>query len=282
MPDPSQETAAIIAARRQRNNLPVSLARQMQAAKSNPYNANESDLDLVWGYGFEGSQAVNSYFDYFYSGEDVRVYIDGGPSTEQGNKLPIMQLAWNMQQEKRPLFGFWSYTFDAVLRGTRMVNGAFRIATTTPSRMRDILAEVASARAGQNTEFPIRDLEVDEQNIERYWTKNIDTSNYLNQSKNLWSAHPPFNFVIVYGIQDVSVSAYDQKVVDVVNRYTRDQALMTNENERLVEADSIDHTSRIVLEAIELTGVQVEYNTSGQICSEVYSFFGREVYTPTK
>jgi hypothetical protein len=279
-----------MASRQSANNgdLPMSVRNQLRAAEARSnsalyshedFNPLDKNIDLIWAHQYSESRAPHSYFDYFYTGNDIQVYIDGAEEVESPTgKLPIMQFAYNIQQQKQPLYGFWSYTFDSVMRGTRIISGAFRIATTTPYFMRNTLAKAADSKINETREFYIRGLDNDEQNTAKYWDRNLDIYNSANENKNLWSAHPPFSFVVVYGIQDTSLISYNDKLADVVNKYNNDTPLMTNQNERLIESDPTDHTSRVIIENVELVSMQTEFDSSGQPCSEVYNFFAADTF----
>ncbi len=240
-----------------------------------------SERDLEWASSFENAGNNNIYFDYFYSGQDIQVYIDGADDQPTGGLIPVTEMAWSIKQEKTPLYGFWSYTFDAMMLGSRIVNGVFRIATTRLNYMRDLLASAATNRANQtNVNSVIRGLDEDEANIEKYWTKNIDPTISAKDNKHLWSSHPPFNFVIVYGVQNVSVNDLyaSDGYKDTLARYKNAPALMADTNERLVAANP-ERLDRYVIENVELTTLQVEYAPDGQPIAETYSFVARDLFT---
>lgn len=251
-----------------------------------PISIIDPQTDVKWGYGYQPVKPPNSYFDYYFAGQDINVFIDGVQDPLHIAAMPILEFGFGIQQQKQPVYGWWSYKYDAVMKGTRIVNGMFRIATTSTNYMTDQVSRAAESRVNGNVDYNIAGLDIDEQNITQYWdrhfTENSQSNNNQDTSRNLFNTHPPFNFVIVYGIQSVSVDNIAANgYAEVYNSYKEDNALMTDINERLVEADPIDQSMRFVIENVELTGMQTEYSPDGQVCSEVYSFFARDMYSPS-
>ena len=115
---------------------------------SSPIDVLNTEQDIQWAYEFGGyKEDYNTYYDYYYSGQDIQVSIEGAGSNSTGGIIPIVSFAFNIKQEKLPLYGFWSYTFDAIMRGNRIINGAFTIATSSLNYMNDLLSEAATSRA---------------------------------------------------------------------------------------------------------------------------------------
>src|SRR5260221_10870770 len=96
--------------------------------------------DLQWGNGYLTSKAPHSYFDYQFTGQDINVYVEGAYTEGDIGKIPIMEFNFGIQQQKQPVYGFWSWTYDAVMRGTRIVNGMFRLVTKTTDYMANLIA----------------------------------------------------------------------------------------------------------------------------------------------
>ena len=99
----------------------------------------------------------SNYYDYYFSGEDIRIYIDGLFSPE--DELDIANFAFNVRQEKQPLYGFWSYNYDAMMYGTRIITGEITMFSKYPRRMTELLEKAADvrARAATNT-YPINEV----------------------------------------------------------------------------------------------------------------------------
>lgn len=97
--------------------LPPDLATDPNALKS--YSPLDEEIDLKWGGQSSDGNKFNMYYDYYFSGEDVKIYIDG--LFDAGYELDMASFSFSIRQEKSPLYGFWSYNFDAIMMGTRII-----------------------------------------------------------------------------------------------------------------------------------------------------------------
>lgn len=261
-------------------------AAKYQRNKISPYWDLDPEVDYVWGALAPGQKPDSTYFDYFYTGQDVKVYIEGANDDDSSTSFacsPFMEMGYSIQQEKMPIYGAWSYSWDAVARGTRVVSGVFRMATTYPNRLVDMITAAANTRAdkagmGNGALRPIRDLNEDEANIKKFWGKNLEKS---GGEKRLFSVHPPFNFVIEYGMQPTSPIPWFKSLKTLArdSAYQSDPGLYYDTNERLVRAD-VDQKMSIVLEWVELTGCQQQFSPDGEVCSETYSFIAKDEIRP--
>jgi hypothetical protein len=236
-------------------------------------------LDEIWGGAHNAPSSFANYFDYFYSGQDVMVFIDGSEFDPRFAQLPLLGIGYNVTQQKTPVYGFWSYTYDGVARGQRIVNGTFAIATKYPDYMRDCIAVAAQSRSKVKSYRYYRDMTQDDTQLATYWNKNSDPA--MNSTgENLWSIHPPFSFVMIYGTQDISISpngiAGRDQYLNTLNNHT---ALFTDINERIVESDVETHANRIVIDDCELTDCQRQITPDGDVLIETYSFFARDIIT---
>ena len=59
-------------------------------------------IDSQWSGGKRDDLRFSNYYDYYFSGEDIRIYIDGLFSPE--DELDIANFAFNVRQEKQPLY----------------------------------------------------------------------------------------------------------------------------------------------------------------------------------
>lgn len=240
-------------------------------------------IDLAWAQFQADGGGLKPYYDYFYAGEDIRVYVGETADDPTFGDLPIMQMAYSVQQEKMPVYGYASYTYDAILRGTRLISGAFTLVTRHPNFMKDLLAQAASNRADNHRsladDYPSPSgWRNDDRLIEEYWGKHLDIS-ARKQQGSLWSIHPPFSLVIVYGVQDTSMDA--KNIAEYYDAYEDNNRLFYDRNERLIEDPATSDPSRIILDGCELKSVQRAY-ASSQLIFETYEFFGRDEFVPTE
>ena len=80
------------------------------------------------GYGWTGHDTA-PYQKYYFSGNDVFVFIEPYGQTRL-IPIPITDMGYGISQEKVPIFGYSSYTWDTVARGTRIIRGEFTIVFT--------------------------------------------------------------------------------------------------------------------------------------------------------
>lgn len=274
---PDQRNSDVIKFIQQRNSTSTSVTG---ASITNPA------LDDQWARIAQNSSRQNNYFDYYFSGQDIEVKVVGIPETDASfGHLPIIEFAFNIEQQKMPVYGFWNYEYTTVLRGVRVVSGAFSIATTYPNYMRDLIAEAAHQNAQLNDydAYPYyRQLTEDDTNIEKYWGSNLDPGYNVN-GNNIFSVHPPFSLSVIYGVQDISVNTSGQPE-DVSNFFSeyyknKDNTLLSDENHRLVES-SPTNQNRIVLDAVELSSCQRSFTSDGSVCVENYNFLARDLVYP--
>ena len=128
----------------------------------------------------------------------------------------------------------------------------------------------------------MRLLDGDVANIERYWRRNFD-SNIDASERHLFSIHPPFNFLIKYGIQDIGlvekVSTYNQRANEVREDFKSNGAMWADTNERLYDTSTgrgVPNGGKILLGNIELTSKTIEYDPSGDPILETYTFLARD------
>jgi hypothetical protein len=258
-----------------------------------------SNLDSVWSGGLAGDnkdKRFSNYYDYYFGGEDIKVYVDG--LFEPENELDISSFSYSIKQEKQPLYGFWSYNYDTVLYGTRIVSGEFTIYTRYPRRMTDLIEQAASVRVKNPTPQESMGGVVsslrsklesadDQKNIEKYWAySQLDriTADPLSKiakdsGHNIFSAHPPFNFVILYGAQEASMSPLDYSgTTGGVITDNLDRMIVSDINERLIRTDNNANPMKIVLQEVQLLGMATSYSTGGQPVAESYQFIARDLY----
>lgn len=72
----------------------------------------------------------------FFSGADTKIYF--------GDILvdTVMNLQFSMMENVVPIYGYKSYTFDAVARGNRIIKGSFRIAFKEAYYLHSIINEI--------------------------------------------------------------------------------------------------------------------------------------------
>jgi hypothetical protein len=269
--------------------------------KNGTFDPLSAELDLYWSGGkTTGDPRFSNYYDYFFSGEDVRVYIDG--LFDPKDELDIAGFGFLIKQEKQAVYGFWSYNFDAMMNGSRIITGQFSLYSRYPRRMTHLLEEAARVRSssasGKSDNSGVvsvlrsqNESRTDEENIQKYWANSqldrittdpaISTSSADGQH-NIFSAHPPFNFVIVYGVEESSLSpvgvAENASTAAMEQRDNLDRIISTDINERKVKMSDNKTPMKIVLQNVHLMQMSTEYQSGGSPLIETYSFVARDFY----
>lgn len=260
-------------------------ARARIVRRGGDISLSDPQIDQRWARDVSEDQGRNPYFDYFFTGSDIQVHIaELGDETGFGG-LPMHNLGFNVSQQKAPVYGWNSYTYDYMMRGNRIVNGQFSLFSKHPTYMRELIAQAAKNRAerqGGDLRHPYaayRGLTEDDENIERYWGKTVDPA-VAAAGYNEWSTHPPFSLIIVYGMQENSHST--NNIDDMFAGQTDDGHMtFTDYNQRLVDRPLGNRPNKIVLEGVELSDVMRDYTPDGQPTQEVYSFIARDIIIPT-
>jgi hypothetical protein len=253
-------------------------------------------IDSQWSGGKRDDLRFSNYYDYYFSGEDIRIYIDGLFSPE--DELDIANFAFNVRQEKQPLYGFWSYNYDAMMYGTRIITGEITMFSKYPRRMTELLEKAAAVRSrtqrtNNSTNGTLSSLrsnfetEEDEKLIEKYWARGqLDRTtddpfakNIQNSNRNIFSAHPPFNLIIVYGLEEVALSplnVYQSEDINISDNI--DRMMISDVNQRTVKSNEIVSPMKIVIQEINLTNMSIAYGPGGQPIGESYQFIARDHY----
>jgi hypothetical protein len=175
---------------------------------------------------------------------------------------------------------------------TDLLEEAARIRSESPSPKAEINNVISTLRpssvqnSGQNQNSIT--VEDDEKNVQKYWAQSqldrvtTDTAfakNVKDSGHNIFSAHPPFNFIILYGAQEASLtpmnysSSIDDREVDNIDRM-----LMADTNERLVRIDNIASPMKVVVQEVNLISMATMYGPGGQPLAENYQFMARDFY----
>lgn len=240
-------------------------------------------IDQKWANVKTAKRAPDYYFDYYYTSQDVKVTVDGTEDDPEFGELPIVAIGFNVEQQKRPVFGFWSNTYDAVMRGNRIVQGQLVLATRSTNYMRRLLEKAATSRVTRSRTYDYpRPPTDDAKNVEEFWGRTLDPA-LTDAGRHIFSVHPPFSLVITYGLQNLSIDTLMQasdKVGDLYDQYRTQHPMSLDVNERLIEGDT-QGFSRIVIDECELTSVQYSHNaTDSQVAIETYTFFARDIVWP--
>jgi hypothetical protein len=259
------------------------------------YNPLDREIDLRWaGRASDTDNRFSNYYDYYFSGEDIRIFIDGlfGPEDE----MDVASFAYSIRQEKQPLYGFWSYNYDAVMYGTRIISGEISLYTRYPRRMTEFLEKAAtirsteeSARNGQkiiSRMSPKGNYSTDDElNVQKYWAYSqldritLDPASSESKERNIFSAHPPFNFVILYGAEETALSPLNALTTeDYFIDDNLDRMIYSDVNQRSIKVDNISNPMKVIIQQVQLMNMTTAYGPGGQAITENYQFIARDHY----
>jgi hypothetical protein len=214
-----------------------------------------------------GGFQSNSYFDYYYSGCDIMVRFSEMPETP--DTVPIVAIGYNITQQKVPIYGFWSYTYDRVALGTRIVQGTFAIPFQGPQYMYYLLAQAAE-NYDKIVNKPRTPIGEDEEAMEKYW--GITRDEKFPDVQHLFLSHPPFDIIISYGPESPPSGYFDAAPQSAGDEVYYDI------NERFINPDNTKTRPRIFIENVNLTNMGTQIEPSGQPLIEAYTFFARDLY----
>lgn len=259
------------------------------------YNPLDKEIDLRWaGRASDTDNRFSNYYDYYFSGEDIKIFIDGlfGPEDE----MDIASFAYSIRQEKQPLYGFWSYNYDAVMYGSRIISGEISLFTRYPRRMTEFLEKAAKIRSteesSRNGQKVISRLSPksntstdDEMNIQKYWAYSqldritLDPASSESKERNIFSAHPPFNFVILYGAEETGLTPRNElRTEDYFVEDSLDRMIYSDVNERSIKIDNISNPMKVIIQQVQLMSMTTGYGPGGQPITENYQFIARDHY----
>lgn len=215
-----------------------------------------------------GGYESNAYFDYYYSGADIKIRFSETPEDYGG--VEVVAIGYNVVQQKVPIYGFWSYTYDAVAYGTRIVQGTFAIPFKGPHYIYMMLADAAEKYDDDSTRPRVL-LSEDDELLDRYW--GITRDEKAPGTKHVFLSHPPFDIIISYGQESYKPGEY----FDALEQHAGDEVIY-GINERFVNPDETYVRPRIFIENVNLTNLGMQIEPTGQPLMEAYTFFARDIY----
>jgi hypothetical protein len=179
--------------------------------------------------------------------------------------------------------------------GSRIISGEITIFTRYPRRMTELLEKAAKSRVTNKDVRTPKDTIIsrldsqlssdDESNIEKYWaysqldriTSDPAVSGF--DTKNLFSAHPPFNFVILYGLEETALSPFSANASEdtSTSSYLNNQ-MSFDVNQRSIKMDNKVSPMKIILQQVNLMNMSTNYSPGGQPVAESYQFIARDFY----
>jgi hypothetical protein len=213
----------------------------------------------------------------YFSGSNIHIFFEDVYIDE------IVSLSFAMQEQTKPIYGFNSYTYDAVLRGARMVSGKFQINFKDVNYISSAINEIMESPEDfkfQDNNFDKSNLPDKEKRNKLYdyakegWSSEFDRlsqdfedaiwgeakkQNTQLKRTNLTKfpdKDVTFDIIITYGPYQQPNSQYD-----VENKFRK------NINTGTIKA----------LKNIQLTGIRQIIDLSGKPIREEYTFFAQDI-----
>ena len=193
----------------------------------------------------------------YFSGCSIDINFAGKKIDE------IVQLEFMVQEQVMPIYGYNSFKFDEMVRGSRLIQGSFGINYKDKNYLKDKVKKgwsQAQREYSTNTDTEDSvDMDDEEQRDimiskykEKYWNAGSEDSNKQPSLYNQSS----FDISINYGKQR------DGKNIEFLKNGLED-----------IENDS----TRVIIEDVYLTGNSQTIELSGQPIKEVYTFIARDI-----
>lgn len=221
----------------------------------------------------------------FFTGSDVRIYF-GDTWVDE-----ITGLAFAVQEQVQPIYGYASYTYDAVARGSRSIQGQFSInfkesyylhsvMNRLEQKMKEQKSSGLQAKSGDgmygfyNDKITVDHLMksvTDDANFEKYATM---------YEKALWGEEDSLSMrTLVNKRQSNSYFAPDSKPnlnkegFTIMVLYGPEQGL------KEMYASGTEDISRTAhsLTGVHITGVTQQIDSSGQPLQETYTFIAQDI-----
>ena len=220
-------------------------------------------------------------YDYdHYSGANVSLYI-GDIWVDE-----VTSIKYQIEQQKRPIYGYASYHWDFVAKGTSMVTGMFTINFKESGYLYYVLKRIQDA--GANAHLTPTELAegstsqtnpIDRNTIERFLEKPLDREKYKDIAD-------------IASLPDEKFENYAEQFEDTVWGKTGEtlDSVTSTEHRRVDHMDSFDifivygnmddqtsnHTVKRI-QKVELVGQSQLVEVSGEPIQEAYTFLARDV-----
>lgn len=218
------------------------------------------------------------YSANYYSGSDIRIYF-GDIWVDE-----VTNIDFTLQEQVAPIFGYASFTWDRVARGSRYVSGTFSINFKETAYLQTIMNSLRS------------DLEKDSETgyfSKAEWDKNMDIETLVSQNKSDFHSIADDLETSFWGEGKQSSRVQKQKETtffypslysDTVSGL--DQFKLAQDGFNIVIAygnpnmsgRTVDsHESVQVVVGVQLTGVSQQIGQNGQPIQETYQFIAKDI-----
>jgi hypothetical protein len=171
----------------------------------------------------------------YFSGTDAEIYFGEIYIDE------VVQIQFQVQQNTMPLFGYNSYVYDQVARGSRIINGTFTVNFTQANYLYDVLNTLSDQPTATNMSVT-KDDESTPEDQEKYYPKAKSKLYMNNPDGPMWDK--TFEIILSYG---------DAKQAKVKK------------------------STMLALTGVVLTGCSQDFGINGEPVYETYTFIARDI-----
>lgn len=221
----------------------------------------------------------------FFTGSDVRIYF-GDTWVDE-----ITGLAFNVQEQVQPIYGYASYTYDAVARGSRQIQGQFSINFKESYYLHSVMNRLEMKMKEQEEDgyaFQSGD------GMYNSYNNKVTVEHLMNSASNadqfekyatmyekaLWGVEDSLSMrTLVNKRQQTSYFSPKSKVnlsekgFTIMVLYGPEPGLKEMYNSGVEDISRTAHS----LTGVHITGVSQQIDASGQPIQEVYSFIAQDI-----
>ena len=209
----------------------------------------------------------------YFSGSNIRIYF-GDIFIDE-----IILLTFGLQEQLLPLYGYNSFSFDKMLRGSRIVQGSFSINFKDTNYISTAIDSILTKNDLNYNDREDDPKEPNEQNInklydfiEEGWTK--DFKKYAQDFKKVyWENEDRF----IYKRTRPTYFNHDDRSFDILISYGDDGQ---SESRHPIEKKYRENINRGTVKSIKnvyITQVNQTIELSGQPIAEEYSFIAKDL-----
>jgi hypothetical protein len=143
----------------------------------------------MWG-SWEGAPDDFAYDKQFFSGQDCFVFLYP-KLKEKLIPIPVVQMQVGESQQKTPIYGAWSYHWDAIAKGQVIVQGEFTIVYTYPNMIGRMLGRYDEPDYPRDTDGSVKPIIENKKSLEAANRKDLRNdiwgSNTLERGDKSWT-----------------------------------------------------------------------------------------------
>jgi hypothetical protein len=221
----------------------------------------------------------------FFTGSDVRIYF-GDTWVDD-----VTGLAFNVQETVQPIYGYASFTYDAIARGTRQVQGQFSInfkesyyLHSVMNRLEQKMKEQEESGFAAQSGDGVYGFYNDKITVDHLMSSVTDNSSFEKYAtmyeKALWGAEGSESMrTLVNKRQSTSFFAPDSKGHIQKNGFTIMVLYGPEPGLKEMYASGKEDISRTAhsLTGVHITGVSQQIDSSGQPLQEIYTFIAQDI-----